>query len=152
MIFRNVFGLPTRRFGAPFSDLDSMRHQLDRLLDVFGERVSGRVGAGVFPAVNITEGTDAYHVSAELPGVKAADLNLNVTGNQLTLAGERKISEEAADAKYHRREREAGRFSRAVTLPGDIDPDKVSAKMVDGILTVSISKAQKAKPRQITVQ
>jgi HSP20 family protein len=106
----------------------------------------------VFPAVNITEDADAFYVSAELPGVNSADLDLNVTANQLTLAGERKISEEAADARYHRREREAGRFSRAISLPGEIDPDNVKARMVDGVLTVTIAKAEKAKPRQIAVQ
>lgn len=152
MIFRNFFDPPSQRFVVPSSDLDGMRRQMERLLDAFGERPLGRGGVGVFPAVNISEDADAYHLSAELPGVKTADLNLNVTGNQLTLAGERKISEEAADARYHRREREAGRFSRAVTLPGEIDSDQVTAKLVDGILTVTVSKAQKAKPRQIAVQ
>jgi HSP20 family protein len=125
---------------------------MEQLFDPSGDRMVGRVGAGVFPAVNITEDAEAYYVSAELPGVKSADLDLKVTANQLTLAGERKISEEAADARYHRREREAGRFSRAVALPGDIDPDHVKARLVDGVLTVTIPKAEKAKPRQIAVQ
>jgi HSP20 family protein len=129
-----------------------MRRQMERLFETYGDRSWSRSGAGVFPAVNITEDADAYYVSAELPGVNSADLDLNVTANQLTLAGERKISEEAADARYHRREREAGRFSRAVSLPGDIDPDHVKASLVDGVLTVTIAKAEKAKPRQIAVQ
>jgi HSP20 family protein len=84
--------------------------------------------------------------------VKSADLDLNVTANQLTLAGERKISDETEEARYHRREREAGRFSRAIGLPGDIDADNVKARLADGVLTVTISKAEKAKPRQIAVQ
>jgi HSP20 family protein len=125
---------------------------MERLFETYGDRAHGHTGAGVFPAVNITEDADAYYVSAELPGVNSADLDLNVAANQLTLAGERKISEEAADARYHRREREAGRFSRAVALPGDIDPDNVKAMMVDGVLTVTIAKAEKTKPRKIAVQ
>jgi HSP20 family protein len=125
---------------------------MERLFETYGDRPLARTGAGVFPAVNITEDVDAYYVSAELPGVNSADLDLSVTANQLTLAGERKISEEAADARYHRREREAGRFSRAVVLPGEIDPDHVKARMEDGVLTVTISKAEKTKPRKIAVQ
>lgn len=152
MLYRTLFGAPSRRFGASLADLEGLRRQMEQLFDPSGDRMVGRVGAGVFPAVNITEDAEAYYVSAELPGVKSADLDLKVTANQLTLAGERKISEEAADARYHRREREAGRFSRAVALPGDIDPDHVKARLVDGVLTVTIPKAEKAKPRQIAVQ
>ena len=152
MIYRTLFGAPSRRFGSSFSDLEGMRRQMERLFENYGDRPLSRAGAGVFPAVNITEDADAYHVSAELPGVNSADLDLSVTANQLTLAGERKISEEVADARYHRREREAGRFSRAVALPGDIDPDNVKASLVDGVLTVTIAKAEKAKPRQISIQ
>lgn len=152
MIYRALFSDPSRRYGFPFHDMVGMRRQMERLFDAFSDRPADRVGAGVFPAVNITEDADTYYVSAELPGVKAADLDLNVTANQLTLAGERKISEEAGDARYHRREREAGRFSRAVSLPGDIDTDNVKARLVDGVVTVTISKAEKAKPRKVTIQ
>lgn len=152
MIYRTLFGAPSRRFGSSLADLEGMRRQMERLFETYGDQSLSRTGAGVFPAVNITEDADAYYVSAELPGVNSADLDLSVTANQVTLAGERKISEEAADARYHRREREAGRFSRAVALPGDIDPDNVKARLVDGVLTVTIAKAEKAKPRQIAVQ
>jgi HSP20 family protein len=151
MIYRTLFGDPSRHFGVPFKDMDGVRRQMERFFDTFGDRPLGRTGAGVYPAVNISEDAEAFYVSAELPGVKSADLDLNVTANQLTLAGERKISEEAADARYHRREREAGRFSRAVALPSDIDPEQVKARLVDGVLTVTIAKAERAKPRQIAV-
>lgn len=154
MIYRTLFGSPSRRFGSPSAELDQMRRQMDRLFDLYRDQPSSRVGAGagVFPAVNISEDSDAYYVSAELPGVKAADLDLNVTANQLTLSGERKISEESTDVRYHRREREAGRFSRAIALPGDVDADRTKAKLTDGVLTVMVPKAEKAKPRQIAVQ
>ena len=154
MIYRTLFGAPGRRFGSSLKELEEMQQRMDRLFNGFRDRSAGRVGvgAGVFPAINISEDTGAYYVSAELPGVKSADLEINVTANQLTLAGERKISKEAADARYHRREREAGRFSRALALPGDIDADNVKAGLADGVLTITIPKAEKAKPRQITVQ
>lgn len=152
MIYRTFFGAPRRRLETPFADLELMRRQMERLLDTYGNRQSGPSEAGVYPAVNITEDTEAYYVSAELPGVKSADLDLNVTANQLTLAGERTISEEAADARYHRREREAGRFSRAVSLPGDVDTENVRARLANGVLTVTVPKSEKAKPKQIAVQ
>jgi len=152
MIYRTLFGTPGRRFGSSFADLENMRRQMDRLFETYRDRPVSRAGAGVFPSINITEDKDAYHVSAELPGVKSADLELNVTANQLNLAGERKIHEEAADVRYHRREREAGRFSRAIALPGDVNADGVRATLSDGVLTVTVPKAEKAKPRQINVQ
>jgi len=152
MIYRTLFGTPNRRFGSPFAELENMRRQMDRLFETHRDRPVGRTSAGVFPSINITEDKDAFYVSAELPGVKSADLDLNVTANQLTLAGERKITEEAGDVRYHRREREAGRFSRAIALPGDVNADDVKAKLADGVLTVTVPKAEKAKPRQITVQ
>ena len=152
MIYRTFFGDPRRRFGSSLADMETMRRQMDRLFDAFGDRQLERGGAGVYPAVNITEDGEAYHVSAELPGVKSKDLDVNVTANQLTLAGERRISEEAADARYHRREREAGRFSRAVALPDNIDTENVRARMADGVLTVTIPKSERAKPRQIDIQ
>jgi len=152
MIYRTLFGDPGRRFRPSSADLEEMRNQMERLFDVFGNRQTERRGAGVYPAINIGEDKDAYTVTAELPGVKSRDLDLNVTDNQLTLAGERRISEEAADARYHRREREAGRFSRAVALPDDIDTDNVKARLIDGVLTVTIPKAEKARPRQISIQ
>jgi HSP20 family protein len=154
MIYRSLFGSPGPRFGGSLADIERMRRQMDRLMDSFNERSAGPASdsAGVYPAVNITEDASAYYLSAELPGVKSADLDLNVTANQLTLAGERRISEEAADARYHRREREAGRFSRAISLPGNIEPDAVKARLVDGVLTVTVPKVEKAKPRQIAVQ
>jgi len=152
MLYRTLFNAPGRRLGSRFNDLDEMRQRMDRLFDVFGDRRQTRSGAGVFPAINITEDVDTYTVSAELPGLKSEDLDLNVTANQLTLAGERKITAEAEEVHYHRREREAGKFSRAIALPGDVDPDGSKARLVDGILTITVPKVEKAKPKQISVQ
>jgi HSP20 family protein len=107
--------------------------------------------AGVFPLVNLTENKDKYFVRAELPGVKADELDLQVTGNKLAISGERKITAEDESAKYHRREREAGTFSRMIGLPGEVDSDKVEAKLENGVLTVVVPKAEIAKPKQISV-
>jgi HSP20 family protein len=148
MIYRRFYNVPTWRFGSPFYELQRMRQQLDQMFD---DTTPQSVSAGVFPLINLTEDQDNYYVRAELPGVKGNELDIQVTANNLAISGERKIAEESETARYHRREREAGSFSRMIGLPGDINPDKVDAKLADGILTVTVSKAEATKPKQITV-
>ena len=106
----------------------------------------------MFPLINLTENKDNYYIRAELPGVKGEELDIQVTANNLAISGERKIAAEEEGAKYHRREREAGSFSRMIGLPGDINSEKVDARMEDGILTIVVAKAEAAKPKQITVK
>ena len=102
--------------------------------------------------MNITEDADNYYVRAELPGLKAEDLDISVTGDTLSIAGERKMPVEDEKAQYHRREREAGKFSRIVSLPAQVDTGKVAAHCTDGILTVVLPKAEAVKPRQVSVK
>ena len=150
MIYRRFFDVPTLRTRSPFGELERMRHQMDRLFkDAMMPHSFPQ--AGVFPLINLTEDKDSYCVRAELPGVKADELDIQVTGNNLAISGERKIAAEEEGARYHRREREAGTFSRMIGLPGEVDTDKVEAKLDNGILTVVVSKAEIAKPKQITV-
>jgi HSP20 family protein len=125
-----------------------MRQQLDQMFD---DTPNQTVSAGVFPLINITEDKDNYYIRAELPGVKGEELDIQFTGNNLAISGERKIAAEEEGARYHRREREAGTFSRMIGLPGDIDSDKVDARLENGILSIVVSKAEIAKPKQISV-
>jgi HSP20 family protein len=127
-----------------------MRRQMDRLYDdVMTSEQSGR--AGVFPPINLTEDKDNYYVRAELPGVTGDDLDIQVTANNLAISGERKIAAEEG-VRYHRRDREAGTFSRMISLPGEIDADKIDARLKNGVLSIAISKAEVAKPKQIAVK
>ena len=151
MFYRTSFGVPAWRLRSPFGDLERMKNQLETLFDAVAGEPRNLLGAGVFPAVNITESSDHYFVRAELPGIKNDQLQLDIKERTLTIAGERKIEAEPGEAKYHRREREAGKFSRAIVLPGEVDTGKVDARLVEGILTVKIAKSEKAKPRQIAV-
>jgi len=150
MIYRRLFGYPNYRIRSPFEELERMRRQMDRMYDD-ARAPSQQAHAGVFPMINLTEDVNKYFVRAELPGLKADELDIQVTANNLSISGERKIEAVDKSARYHRRERDAGRFSRVMGLPGDIDPEKVEAKLKNGILTVAISKATIAKPKQITV-
>ena len=151
MIYRRFFNVPTWRFRSPLEELHRMRQQLDQLFED-AATPHQRLSAGVFPLINLTEDKDNYYVRAELPGVKGEELDIQVTGNNLGISGERKIAAEKEGARYHRREREAGRFSRMIGLPGDINSDKVNAKIENGILTVVVAKAEAAKPKQISVK
>ncbi|UCF90193.1 MAG: Hsp20/alpha crystallin family protein [Desulfobacterales bacterium] len=152
MLYRRMFDLPTWRFRSSFEELERIRRQMDRLLGEFTGTPSPRTRAGVFPLINLTEDQDSYHVRAELPGVKAAELDIQATGNNVAISGERKIPVEEEGARYHRREREAGKFSRIIALPGDIDADKIDARLAHGVLTVTVPKAEAVKPRRISVR
>jgi HSP20 family protein len=129
-----------------------MRSDMERLLESFRGGSPGEAAAGVFPLVNVTEDHDNYFVRAELPGVKGDHLDLTVTADSLTISGERKIPSENEGAKYHRREREAGKFNRILTLPGQVDSEKVEASCADGVLTIVLPKPASAKPREISVK
>ena len=152
MLARRLFDLPSMGWQHPFADFDRLSRRMDRLT----QAVSGRpalnwLSARVFPAINLTEDKNNYYVRAELPGIKADALDIQVVGRNLTITGERTIPSEGENTRYHRKEREAGKFSRAISMPGDIDVDQVNAQMVNGMLTVTIAKSEASKPKQITV-
>ena len=151
MMYRRFFGFPSWESRNPFAELERMKRQMERLL----EGVRGpylRQDAGVFPLINLTESKDSFFIRAELPGVVAGDLDIQATSNTVAISGERKIPAENKDARWHRREREAGKFSRMIAMPSEINPDKVDASLTNGILTVVVPKAEAAKPRQISVR
>lgn len=136
---------------GPFDELNRMRRDMERLTEGITRGFTTSSSAGVFPLMNLTEDKDAYYVRAELPGMKAGEIELSVTGDSLSISGERRITNEGNDAKYHRRERESGKFSRILNLPGQVDVEKVDAKSVDGVLTIKLPKSEAVKPRQISV-
>lgn len=151
MLVRRV--RPSRpTFENPFADFDQVRREMLRLADsLAGEAYSG-AGAGVFPPVNVTQDDDQFYVRAELPGIKPDELSISVHRNRLTLSGKREIPGERGNVSYHRKERPEGSYSRTVALPLEINADRVEARYSDGILTVTLPKAEAAKPRQIAVK
>jgi HSP20 family protein len=108
--------------------------------------------AGGFPLINVTQDRDHLYIRAELPGITADALSITVTNNNLAIAGQRTLPTEEATASYHRREREAGAFSRTLSLPTGVAIENVSARYSDGILTIVVPKAETAKPTQIKIQ
>jgi HSP20 family protein len=150
MIIRRFYELPSE--SNPFSELNRMRSEMESLFGRLAESLPTGSGPGVFPLINITEDHDRHYVRAELPGVKANEIEISATGNNLSIGGERKMAPESEAASYHRREREAGVFRRTITLPTDIDANRVEANYTNGILTVTLPKAELSKPKQISVK
>ncbi|MGD8449498.1 MAG: Hsp20/alpha crystallin family protein [Desulfobacterales bacterium] len=152
MPYRKFFNVPNWGFSKSFLELDRLRRQMD---EFFGAVSGGTVpmpSAGVFPLINVTEDANKYYVRAELPGMKSNELDIQVTADGISISGERKIPVEGNNVRYHRREREAGTFSRSFNLPGEINVNKVEASLENGVLMVTITKSEAAKPRQIKVK
>lgn len=152
MLLRRTSDWPEWGRTSLFEDLDRMRRQMDLLTEGITRGLWREARTGVFPLMNVTEDKDNYYMRAELPGIKADDLDISVTADTLSIAGGRKLPSEDENAQYHRRERETGRFSRIISLPSRTDTGKVEAKCNEGILTVTLPKAEEAKPKQITVK
>lgn len=151
MLYRRFFNIPTWGFSRPFREFDRLSREMDKLYGALSGGALSMPSAGVFSLTNVTEDNDNYYVRAELPGMKSDELDIQVIAEGISISGESKIPEKSSNARYHRREREAGRFSRLISLPGKVDVNKVEAAMENGVLKVTIPKSEAAKPRQITV-
>jgi HSP20 family protein len=127
------------------TNLRRMHEELDRMWE---SAAQGSVEL-VFPPIIISEAKDSYLVRAELPGLKPADLDISLSGNSLTIRGERK---EVQPRAYHRQEREAGNFSRMVGLPGPVDGDRAQAAYANGVLKVVLPKLGAKEPKAISVK
>ena len=138
-------------WSTPPATVAQMRRDMESLMERLSGGTSDGSIAGVFPPMNVSEDRDHYYVRALAPGVDAAQLNVSVVHQTITVSGTRQSSEEHG-VSYHRRERAEGEFSRSVTLPAAFDGARVEAKYVDGILTLTLPKPEAAKPRRVTVQ
>jgi HSP20 family protein len=140
------------RFNA-FLPFEQLRREITRLLEGF-DPLTGRArvfGAPRFPAVNVWEGGEHLYAEAEVPGVSQDGLEITVVGSELTIKG-RRPPLEGENLSYHRQERGVGEFTRVLTLPVEIDAEKVQAGLKDGVLTLTLPKAEVARPRKINVK
>ncbi len=140
-------------FHPMWDQVQQLQTEMNRLLDRWSDRGNGeRSFGGSFPPVNVWENADHVYVEAELPGMEPNDLEIHVTGgNQLTIKGERK-QQVPEKAVLHRQERGFGTFVRVVTLPFNVDSNKVDARFENGVLVLDLAKHEAAKPRKITVK
>ena len=139
----------------PFSDLMSLREAMDRLFEESvvrpGSRVLAPYGASEL-ALDMYETDNEVVVTAALPGVKPEEVEITITGDTLTIKGETTSGTTVEKVNYLRQERRYGAYSRTVALPTPIHADKAEAKFKDGVLTLSIPKAEEAKPKTIKVK
>lgn len=136
-------------------DVLSLQDEMNRLfLDFFG-RTPGRrlVGDSLWaPVMDIEETKDDIIVKAEIPGMTKEDVKIQITGDLLTISGERKREEETKDKTYHRIERSYGQFQRMITLPSEVQSAKAKASYENGVLTIKLPKSEEVKPKEISIE
>jgi HSP20 family protein len=116
------------------------------------QQESGSITSSWYPACDVFEDKEAVKIVAELPGVKSEDVKLSLENNLLTIRGEKKQEAEERSERVHRYERSYGSFERAFVLPSTVDGDKISAQYQNGVLTILVPKAERARPREIPVR
>lgn len=131
----------------PFAEVRRMQSEMNRLFADFET-----ANASDFPAVNLWASSDGVMLTAEIPGVKAEDVDLAVHDDLLTLKGKRAPSVEEERASFHRRERPQGSFVRTVKLPFRVDPERVQARFTNGVLDVALLRPESERPRKIAIQ
>lgn len=127
-------------------EMGRLQREMNQLMDSF--QPNGRRG---FPALNVWANQDEALVTAELPGVNPDDLDISVVGETVTLSGSRALPETGEDIAWHRHERWHGEFSRTMQLPFRIDADNVDASYHNGVLKVTLPRAQEDRPKRISV-
>jgi HSP20 family protein len=140
-------GMNWQRRWDPFRDF---QREVGRLFESLEPVQHWRVPRGV-PPINLYDSGEQYILTAQLPGVGPDEVDLSITGETLTIRGDRKRAEGIAEESYRRQERQFGRWTRTVTLPDRVNITNVSASFANGVLTVTLPKAEDAKPRQISV-
>lgn len=143
-------------FDRTFAMMDQFRRRMDRLFEDYDPRQRAaeeaeRMWTGRFPRLHLTENAASLVLEADLPGLSDKDVQLSIHQDVLTLSGERR-NEVPQGYVVHREERTPVKFSRSFTLPCKVDPEKSTAVVKNGVLTVTLAKATEAKPRQIAVK
>jgi len=137
----------------PAREMMTLREAMDRLFDdAFTHPLSLAGNNWSVPAVDMYQTDNEVVVKAALPGIKPDEVQINVTGEVLSLKGEVKQKEEVKEKAYHIREQRWGMFERSIILPTDVIADKAKADFENGILTITLPKAEEAKPKSITVK
>lgn len=137
-------------FRDPFATMRRLQDEIDR---AFAPLTTGYGYAGAgFPAVNMWQGEHSIALTAELPGFKPEDIDIQVKDDTLTISGERSMPEVGEKAVWHLRERPAGRFVRSIRLPFRVDAESVDARFVNGVLEIELTRPEEDRPRRIEVK
>jgi HSP20 family protein len=147
---------PTRELGSFPSDILSMQREINRMFDsLFRGGWSDETTLAPMswsPAVDIAEHDDEYVVKMEIPGVEKGDVGITMHDNVLTIRGEKKQEKESKGSNLHRVERSYGAFERSFSLPSSVKAERIDASFKDGILNITLPKAEESKPKQIDVK
>ena len=135
----------------PFREMMTWRNAMDRMFEDFGGLETFK-GNNLGIPLDIVENEDNYVVKASLPGINPDDLEITYNNNVLTLQGEVKDEKDVEQQHYHLRERRYGTFSRSISLPATINADQIEAHYDAGVLTLTLPKAEEAKPKRISVK
>ena len=133
------------------AELTHARHDLDRFFDNFWTNSSAPAVRSWSPNVDISESSDGYTLTAELPGVAKQDVHVTVVEGRLTLRGEKKQETQEEKENTHRVERTYGSFTRSFDLPQAVNAEKITASFKNGVLSIGVPKAEEAKPKQIEI-
>jgi HSP20 family protein len=133
-----------------FNEMERLQKEMNRLFDIYSPQRS-RI-APSFPALNVWSSNDEVMLTAELPGVHLEDLDITITGSTLMLQGSREGDEVPGGTNYHRQERGFGKFARSIELPFNIEANKIEATLENGILKITLPRAEKDKPKKIKVK
>jgi HSP20 family protein len=144
----------------PFQDLRSAQDEMAQMSPMLAhalglptQQASGQATTTAWaPALDISERTDAYLVTVELPGLKPEDLDLTMEDGLLTIQGERQFTSESSEQQFHRVERRYGTFRRSITLPAHVMAEGIQASFEDGVLQILVPKAEEATPKRIQVR
>jgi HSP20 family protein len=136
----------------PIRELDSLQGDMNRLFDqFFDDRAGNAASRRWVPAMDLVETDDHLVLRGDLPGLTEDDVDIEIKDNVLTVSGERTAQHEDKAEGYHRVERSFGSFSRSLTLPHGVEPEKVEAKFENGVLEVEIPKPAEAKSTRVQI-
>jgi len=135
-----------------FGEFSRLQRQIDEAFRGIGSASDIRATSRTFPAINIGATDEAVEIVALAPGIEPAKIDITIERGILTIAGERPGAERGERSSVYAQERFAGAFRRVISLPDDIDPDRVDARYTDGCLRISVKKLESSKPRAITIQ
>jgi len=146
-----MFGIPSNVPGSVFDELWRLQQEVDELFGSWSSPLGIRsLPRGSFPAVNVGQTPERVDVYLFAPGIDPKSLDISMQQNLLTVSGKRELGTEDT-AAYYRQERFSGEFRRVISLPEDLDPERVQAKYVDGIVQIAVQRRESARPRQIEI-
>ncbi len=146
-----MFGIPSNSPSSVFDELWRLQQEVDELFGSWSSPLGIRsLPRGSFPGVNVGQTPERVDVFLFAPGIDPKSLDISIQQNLLTVSGKREL-QAAAEADYYRQERFSGEFRRVISLPEDVDPERVQAKYADGIVQIGVQRRESARPRHIEI-